>query len=426
MNKKSGRSSVVAPSLIVAGAYILAPGSLLAGGIELYEIATPDVGLASAGYAARADDASTLFKNPAGMSRLADSQFQGGLQALYGSVNFTRNASTSGFLGTDNGGNAVGALPGASMFIVLPASEKFAVGFGTFSNFGLAEHYDNNWVGRYYVQSSTLIGMSFMPAVSYKANDWFSVGVALNAMYGYLDSDVAIRTLGSGDGQMTLHDSKWGFGGNVGFLFEPSRQTRFGITYTSPVQMNFGAKPTFSNLGPLGSLPIFTNSPNLNLGITVPQSVMVGVYHDLNSAWAVMADVGWQNWRQFGMVSVGVDSSTPTSLTANLNYQDTWHGAAGLQFRASEKWTLTGGVAYDSSAVSDQDRTVTVPMGKAYRFGAGTQWQASHALDFGIAYEFLWAGDMPVTQTSAYRGTVSGSYNDAWFSFLTVNLTWKF
>jgi long-chain fatty acid transport protein len=73
----------------------------------LYEIATPDVGLASAGYAARADDASTLFKNPAGMSRLEGTQFQGGLQALYGSVSFSHDTSTSARLGNDDGANAI-------------------------------------------------------------------------------------------------------------------------------------------------------------------------------------------------------------------------------------------------------------------------------------------------------------------------------
>ncbi len=349
---------------VAAAVSTIVPGTILAGGIELYEIATPDVGLASAGYSARADDASTLFKNPAGMSRINESQLQSGLQLTYGNVNFTRNANTSAFLGNNNSGNAIGALPGASLFVVLPASDKFAVGFGTFSYFGLAANYDDNWVGRYYIQKGTMIGMSFMPAASYKANDWLSVGVALNAMYGYMDSQTAVRTVSSGDGQMTLHDSKWGFGGNVGFLFEPSQRTRFGITYMSPVQMNFGAKPTFSNLGPLAGLP----APNLNLGLTVPQSVMIGVYHDLNDTWAVMADVGWQNWRQFGEVQAGVDttSGSAAATTVNLNYEDTWHGAAGVQFRASERWTLTGGVAYDSSAVSDPDRTLSLPMGQAY------------------------------------------------------------
>jgi long-chain fatty acid transport protein len=123
-----------------------------AGGLILYEIATPDVGLASAGYAARASDASTLFKNPAGMANLEGSQFQGGLQATYGSVSFTPDGSTSARLGSDGGGNAIGWLPGASAFVTVPINEKITVGLGTLSYFGLAEVYDDNWVGRYYVE----------------------------------------------------------------------------------------------------------------------------------------------------------------------------------------------------------------------------------------------------------------------------------
>jgi len=129
------------PQLIVAALLVAASGSARAGGIDLYEIATPDLGLASAGYAARAEDASTLFKNPAGMSQLEGAQFQGGLQALYGSVSFTADANTSRRLGTDNGGNAIGGLPGASLFVVVPLSEKLRVGFGMLSYFGLAEDF---------------------------------------------------------------------------------------------------------------------------------------------------------------------------------------------------------------------------------------------------------------------------------------------
>jgi long-chain fatty acid transport protein len=159
--------------------------------------------------------------------------------------------------------------------------------------------------------------------------------------------------------------------------------------------------------------------------MTVPQSVMLSFYQELNPKWALMADVGWQNWSQYGKVDVGVDSATPTSLTANLNYQDTWHGAIGAQYRASEKWLLSAGVAYDSSAVSDANRTLSAPMGQAYRFGLGAQWQISEKVNLGAAYEFMWGGNMPVTQDSAYRGNVSGGFNDAWFSFFTLSLNWK-
>jgi long-chain fatty acid transport protein len=399
------------------------PQSSQAGGIELYEIATPDVGLASAGYAARAQDASTVFKNPAGMSLLQGSQFQGGLQLTYGSVEFSPNSSTT--VSGGNGGNAIGALPAGSLFFTHALSDRFAVGFGAFSYFGLALEYDDNWVGRYYAQKDALLGMSFMPAVSFKATDWLSIGAGLNAMYGYMNTEVAVRTLAQGDGQLKVKDETWGFGANAGVLIEPRKGTRFGVTYLSPVDLDFEDRPSFSNLGRLGGA-IFANPPQLDLGMTVPRSVMLSAYHELSPKWAILANVGWQNWNQFGKVDVGVDSDNPQSLTANLNYQDTWHGAIGAQYRASEKWLLSAGFAYDTSAVDDEDRTLSLPMGEAYRFGLGAEWQVSKAINLGAAYEFMWAGDMPVTQDSVYRGRVSGSFNDSWFSFFDLNLTARF
>ena len=92
-----------------------------AGGLFLTEFGTEDVALAGAGWAARAQDASTLFKNPAGMSRLQGNQFQGGLQALYFQGKFNPSVASHG--GGD-GGNPVGALPAASGFYVHSLSQS--------------------------------------------------------------------------------------------------------------------------------------------------------------------------------------------------------------------------------------------------------------------------------------------------------------
>jgi long-chain fatty acid transport protein len=423
MRTKNGS---VAP-LLVPGAILAVSTaqSLLAGGISLYEIATPDVGLASAGYAARADDPSTLFKNPAGMSRLDGVQFQGGLQALYADVSFSPNANTSPRLGTGDGGNSVGWLPGASFFVTVPLGEKFHVGLGTFSYFGAAEDYGDTWVGRYYVQKSALLGLTLMPSASFQATDWLSIGAGLNAMYGYLDSHVGVNNLIGPDGQMGLKNATWGFGANAGVLIKASDTTRFGITYLSQVDLNFKATPSFSGLGPaLGA--VLANPPKLNLGTTVPQSVMVSVYHDLNDKWALMADFGWQNWHQFGYVEAGIESGGTTTL--NLKFQDTWHGALGAQYHLSEKWLLSAGAAFDSSAVTSENRTVTLPMGQTWRFGLGAQYQLSKAINIGVAETFMWIGDLSVDQGSnvSLRGRVSGSFNDVWFSVTSLSLIWKF
>jgi long-chain fatty acid transport protein len=401
--------------------------SAFAGGIQLYEIGTPDVGLASAGWAARAQDASTLFKNPAGMSLLSGAQIESGIQLLYGDVAFTPDSDTSPRLGTDGGGNAIGALPGLSLFYVQPLGEKWRIGFGTLSYFGLAANYDPEWVGRYYTQKSTLVGVTLIPSLSYQVNDWLSVGAGLNAMYGYFDTEVAVNNLDPriGDGQLSLNDRAWGFGADVGILIQASEQTRFGLNYLSAVDLDFKATPKFSNLGPALSQAL-ANPAQLNLGITAPQSMMASVYHQLNDRLGLMADFGWQNWAAFGQVQVGVDSLEPKSLTTDLQYQNTFHGAVGAQYQLNTQWLLTTGVAYDSSAVSDENRTVTVPMGTALRAGVGVQWRVSKSVTLGAAYEFMWAGDMSVDQGSNtdLRGRVAGSYDNSSFSFLTLSLNW--
>jgi len=427
MNIKSNRRRSLLTGTFLFSATL--PYSAFSGGINLYEIGTPDVGLASAGYAARAQDASTLFKNPAGMSRLQNTQIQAGGEFLYGNVEFSPNSQTSARLGSDDGGNAIGALPNLSLFYVYDLAEKWKLGFGTFNYFGLSEKYNDNWAGRYYVQDSTLVGVSFMPSVSYQATDWLSIGVGMNAMLGYLKNQVAINNIvpSYGDGQMEVKDTTWGFGANVGILLEPREGTRIGVTYQSQINLDFEDTPSFSNLGP-GLNRLLGTPSNLNLGMHVPQSVMVGFFQEIDDEWAIMGDFGWQDWSQFGRVDIGLESANSPSLTANLNYQDTWHGAIGFQYKFMPSWTLSSGFAYDSSAVSNDNRTVVLPMSEDWRLGVGATWQVSNKLDLNAGYEFMWGGEMPVNQgaNSPLRGQVAGSYDSVWFSFFTLNLTYRY
>ena len=82
--------------LVIIAAILLSSSPAGAGGLSLYEIATADVGLASAGWAARAQDAATLLKNPAGMSSLLEgNQFQAGAQLLQAGIAFSPGAGTT-------------------------------------------------------------------------------------------------------------------------------------------------------------------------------------------------------------------------------------------------------------------------------------------------------------------------------------------
>ncbi len=399
-----------------------------AGGIALYEMGTPDVGLAAAGWAARAQDASTLFKNPAGMSLLPKSEFQVGAQATYATIKFSPDSGTT--IPGNDGGNAAGFAPGGSLFYVHKLTKDLSLGMGALSYLGASLKYDNNWVGRFFAQELALIGFTLMPAASYRVTEWLSVGAGLNATYATYKQTSALPNLATGvDGQLKVEDDTWGFGANVGVIVQPFKGTRFGVDYLSEMKLDFKDMPKFSGIGPglnaiLQGINAF--STQLNLGMHIPQMVMGSVYQELGSKWAVMGNVGWQEWSRFGMVDVTLVNSNSTSLTVNSNYQDTWHLAGGVMFKPLAVWTFTAGVGYDSSPVKDQDRIVTFPLGETYRFGVGALWQVRPDVKVGLAYEYAYSPDLSLNQSGQLAGTVSGKYSSPTINFLALNLGWQF
>ena len=84
--------------VVITGlAIVFAGGAAQAqcGGLCLYENMTPDMGRSAAGAGARAQDSSTAFWNPAGMTELGDgTQVMFGLGAAFGQLNPKLDAGT--------------------------------------------------------------------------------------------------------------------------------------------------------------------------------------------------------------------------------------------------------------------------------------------------------------------------------------------
>jgi long-chain fatty acid transport protein len=420
---------VVIAGLIVASMGVVRDAE--AGGIILYELGTPDVGRASAGWAARAGDAATLFTNPAGMSRMPDQQFLVGGQLIYGHMPFEQNSNTTAF--GVNSATAIGALPGGSVFYTHELPSGFNVGIGALSYFGLAMEYDGGWVGRYYVQKSALVGFTLMPAVSYRVNEYLSFGAGLNWMFGYFNQESRVRNFvhNSPDGSFKISDDTQGFGANVGVLGEISEATRLGLTYLSPVKLDFEDTPEFTGLGPLQEAALQKAGilgARIDLGVEVPQTLMASAYHELSEEWALMGNVGWQNWKSFGKAEVSI-ADTLLSTTVDLDYKDTWHVAFGADWNVAEEWLVTGGIAYDSSPIEDEDRVVQLPMSDIWRFGVGGQWDWKESLKLGFAYELGWMGNLDVDQFrqlgNQVFNRVAGQYKNAALHTFAVNLVWE-
>ena len=414
---------------ISASIFLAAP--VLAGGLYLYEVGSPDVGLAAAGYAARAQDASTAFTNPAGMTRLDRPEIQVGVQPMYVNLKFSPDSSTTN---TGPDGDASAWVPAGSMFYVQPVSKDLRLGFGVFGNFGLSVKYEDGWVGRYYDQRVTLQGLTFMPSAAYRVSPQISIGAGLGIMYATFKDWVALNNRpfdlrpDAPDGQLQLEDHDWGFNGKFGILYEPTKTTRFGATYTTQTVLKFDSGMEWSGLGPgldnaLRSRGRLNN--RIKLGFRAPQAVMVSAFHDVTDKLALLANVGWEQWSKFGFINVAV-TDTNVNTTTSLNFKDTWHGALGAQYRVSDPWLLSAGVAYDSAFLDDNQRSPVMPVGDTWRFALGGQYFWTPKVTVSGAYELAWGGNMPMTVSKPATGTVSGEYKDTAIHVINLALNYKF
>lgn len=426
MNQNGRRRTFVAAAGVFAASVVAS--SAQAAGLFLYEMATPDLGTASAGRAAGTDNAATAFGNPAGMTRLDQSQMLVGVQPGYGRTHFDKDDETS--IPGGDGGNALGFIPGLAGYYVYSATPDLKFGISLGSDFGLSARYQSNWSGRYYALQEEIITLGAFPVAAYRVNPWLSIGGGAQIIYGKLNSKTGINdVLDGGDASIDISSQDVGYGGIAGILLEPMEGTRFGVTYTSQVKLDFNEKPTTNNLGPL--LADALNASGLtgskvNLGLTIPNQVMVSGYHDLTDTVAVMGNVVWQQWSEFGKPNLEVESTTSRKATVNLNYDDTWGFALGSTYKFAPDWAWSLGVAFDTSPISKKERSPALPLDQQVRVGTGLQYAVNERMTIGGAYEYLNLGEADIDQQRPLAGTLKGNYSTNEIHFFNATLSCKF
>jgi long-chain fatty acid transport protein len=407
---------------------LLAVGPVHAGGLWLYEEATPDMGVGGAGRQAAGFDASTASGNPAAMTRLDRSQMEGGFLGLYVDSKFDVKNSSNG----DNGGGNAGYFsPAGNLYYVNSVSPNLKLGLGVGSYFGLGLSYSNEWAGKYYVQSASFTTMAVNPTIGYRLAPWLSVGGGVSAVQGKLSERVAVNTLlEPGDGRLKYDASDVGYGYNLGVLFELSPQTRVGVTYISQVNLDFKDDLRFKNLdGTILGAALQASGlldAQLKINLNIPAQLAVGAYQALSDKLALVGTVNWQNWSRFGSPEIAVaDSNT---VTADLGYKDTYHAGLGVYYRVADPWLLMAGFGYDTSPTSSSsERGPVLPLGAAFRYAAGVQYDWNKDLSIGAAYTLIDAGKAKINRSGGpLKGDLEGEYDTNVIHAFNVNFVYRF
>lgn len=418
------------PRLIPALVAVVFSGSAAAAGFQLFgEQSASGLGNAGAGSAAVAENASTIYYNPAGMTQLQSREVSVGVALVKTNFEFSNNGSSTGLLAGDGGnGGTFAAVPNAYMSMAL--SKDLYVGLGIGAPFGLKTDYDNPWQGGAHSLSFDIKTVNINPSLAWRATDWVSLGVGLNfqkidAEYKKLAGIGPSPVPGLGATRRPLHtsvvtldadDTAWGW--NIGALFTLSPQTKVGVSYRSSVKYTLDG--TLTTAGSDAVLNAATSS-NAKADLTLPDTFVVSVAHALNDKIELLGDISWTGWSSVDKVDIMRTSGAASgslALRLDTQFKNTWRAAVGGNYKMNETLKFRFGVAYDQTPIKDAEHRLTsLPDNDRTWFSAGVQWKPAKGmtLDVGGAYLYLKDADINNAGTSAAQGRVKGSYQDsAW------------
>lgn len=392
-------------------AAVLGATSASAGGLWLNEFGDFAGGRAAAGAAAGVDDAMTLAYNPASISRIKGSQVFASAGVLLGQQNFDLDY-TSPRNGDDDGGNAgVNTLYSSAAYVHDFGSKRWSAGIGLVPLAGAGLEYSDDWAGRFQATKVDLQALALSPTIAYKVTDQLSVGASVQAVYANMNIHTATPRLRPGvpEGEASINGDDVLPGFTVGAMYELSPRTRFGLSYQSEVKPKFDGDLKTNPLG----LSVSTDTE-----LPLAAYARFSVHQEMNDNWAVDFTVGWDNWSTLDHVLISGENRAAGLTT---NWHDTYHVAWGAQYKLDNYWSFTGGVAYDTNPVSDQNRTAQLPVDKQMRYALGAQYALMQSLTVGgyINYADLYRADI-----KAPRFGGDFDYNNV--TQVIANVVWTF
>ncbi|HEY7787884.1 MAG TPA: outer membrane protein transport protein [Casimicrobiaceae bacterium] len=459
-------------AVAVAGvALALCDGPASGAGFALQENSGSAMGNAFAGGAAAAEDASTLWSNPAGMSRLASPEVSLSVHFITPSFKFRDEGSVPAAFqplgGTGGDAGSVNVVP--NLYVTVPIDRQWSVGVGVNAPFGLVTEYDSNWIGRFQAVKTDVRTINVNPSVAWRVNDTFAIGAGVSwqhvnaeltkrvnysaalaqaagqaAAGGLIPAGLVPQIIGltpglASDAKVEGSDSAWGW--NVGLLWDATPQTRIGAQYRSSIKYNIAANVNFDQPGlpvvppqiapVVGVLASNVNGVLANGGvhadIELPGIANLSIFHKLNDRWDVMGDVEYTRWSVFKELRFVRTTGALLDFTPE-NFNDAWRVSVGATYHWSDAWSFRGGLAWDQTPVTDTDRTPRLPDGDRVWIAMGAQYKFNRnlALDAGFVYIPVKSPDIQQNAGStAANGLIKGHY-DANVSIFSAQITYAF
>lgn len=425
-----------------------------ASGFFLIEQSVSAMGTAYASGSAYAEDASTIWFNPAGLTSVCGTQFVGGVHGVIPVIDYNDEGSLAVATFTANPapppaggvpdtfqsltsyldqGNADGRDGGEwalvpQTYFSTQINNCMWFGVGITSPFGLVTDYSDNWRGRYHAIRSSVLTININPSLAWKINRHWSIGAGFNAMYLHAKLTnavdfglIAAYNLGAGpaaalglepqesDGRVEVKGNSWGYGGNAGIVYEPCCGTRVGFSYRSEVKHNVEGKEKFKEY-PAGfeatpRAPAFVDT-RATSDITLPMQLSLSGYHEFNRHFAIMGDITWTKWSSLQELVFEFDNPLQPDNVTTFQWKNSFRYSLGVHYRPNDCFIARFGVAYDETPVPNKERrTPRVPDNDRFWLATGFGYNINACTRLDVGYAHLFVSDTPIDKLTNLETT---------------------
>ncbi|HDI3201843.1 TPA: outer membrane protein transport protein [Vibrio cholerae] len=396
-----------------------------AAGFQLAEYSATGLGRAYAGEAAMADNASAQWRNPAMLTYLEGTQISAG--AIYvnpnvdveGTVNHAQLGKTHAS-SNDFAHDAV--IP--NFYLSHQLNEQMALGFALGTNYGMETDLGTEFAASHFGNQASVISKEANLNIAYQILPQLSIGGGVRYVMGEghfgatapaknlirhpVTNNVMTLPKGTTLKYMEGEDNSWGW--QVGSAWQINQDHRVGFAYKSEVVMDFEGHAEGVSYG--------SYKPGM-MSVTLPATAELASFHQLNDQWAIHASINWTDWSSFKELTAVFPEKS--DLIKSENWEDNYRFALGTTYQYDAKLALRAGVAYDTSAVDDKNRTATIPETDRTWVSVGGSYVATPQLTLDAGFTYIFAKDATINEPrdasdqtaaaigGAFTGNVSGN-----------------
>ena len=367
--------------------------------------------------AAGAHDAGTVSSNPAGMLRLEDPSWRA---RLIGSYSESTWEVTSSGLGASSESESDNMVYVPSLAYARPLGERWAVGASLSVTSGLGDDGEEDSVSRYLSTDWSIGSFTLLPSLAYQATDELALAASVGINYTRYSWEAAVfNGIGEPDGEVEVEPDDVALNFVVSALWTPSSRTRFGLSYRSEYEPSMEDTPEYSGVDP--DRP---SDQELELDVTLPQSVLAGVHHSFANDHWLSFDLLWIDTSAFALDSALAEDDGGFAINP-YQLNDTWILSAGWGWPVRPRWEAGLGVMYVHDPIDDEDRSVLLRVDSLWGLGATVEHVRPRGMTISAGVSYLFTGDAEVeTRQLPVVGVLSGEYVDRTNWLFELSMSW--